>query len=169
MKAAGPGFEKTSLCDSHDACRSFAPHMLVAYCGIPHVSKDVNSRWVKSFVQGKTRSIFAQIAGMTRSFFKALREKDFALAANLMCQETRLRLEMTPDVLDTTGKNLFEKAEHHRCGARFTGAGGGGCLWAVGSRNDISQLAGSWQRVLETIPDARLLDTRIDPKGILIL
>jgi D-glycero-alpha-D-manno-heptose-7-phosphate kinase len=169
MKASGPGFEKTPLCESDDAYRSFAPHMLVAYCGIPHESKDVNSRWVKSFVQGKTRAIFAQIAGMTRAFFEAVRTKDFARAADLMIQETRLRVEMTPDVLDKTGKDLFDAARHHRCGARFTGAGGGGCLWAVGGRNDISELAASWQTVLEPIPDASLLDTRIDPKGILIL
>ena len=41
-----------------------------------------------------------------------------------MNQETRLRLMMTPDVLDSTGMKLFERAKAHGCGARFTGAGG---------------------------------------------
>jgi D-glycero-alpha-D-manno-heptose-7-phosphate kinase len=168
MGKSGPEFEKTPLRDSDDQYREMAPHMRVAFCGIPHVSKDINSRWVKSFVQGKSRDIFAQITGLTRSFFDALLNKKFDLAAALMNQETRLRLEMTPDVLDKTGEILFETAQEHHCGARFTGAGGGGCLWAVGRRENMSQLTGAWRDVLDTIPGAGLLDTRIDTNGILI-
>jgi D-glycero-alpha-D-manno-heptose-7-phosphate kinase len=168
MGESGPAFEKMRLCDTDEQYQMFAPHMLVAFCGIPHVSKDINSRWVQSFVQGKTRGFFAQIIGLTRSFFEALRNREFDLAADLMNRETRLRCEMTPDVLDKTGNLLFETAQERHCGARFTGAGGGGCLWAVGSRENMSQLAGSWRAVLDTIPGAGLLDTRIDTNGIVI-
>ncbi len=56
----------------------------------------------------------------------------------------------------------------HRCGARFTGAGGGGCLWAVGGQKEIVSLSESWLDILDAVPDAKLLDTRIDPDGILI-
>jgi D-glycero-alpha-D-manno-heptose-7-phosphate kinase len=169
MGESGPEFEKVPLCDSDGQYREIDSHMLVAYCGIPHVSKDINSRWVRSFVKGKTRGIFAQITGMTRSFFDALRNKAFDQAADLMTRETCLRRAMTPDVLDKTGKILFETAQDHHCGARFTGAGGGGCLWAVGTRKNISVLTGSWRSVLDTIPDAGLLDTNIDLKGIVIV
>ena len=65
-----------------------------------------------------------------------------------MNQETRIRLEMTPDVLDNTGKNLFESALQHQCGARFTGAGGGGCLWAVGEEENLANLNESWKSYL---------------------
>jgi D-glycero-alpha-D-manno-heptose-7-phosphate kinase len=146
----------------------FAAHMLVAYCGVPHVSKDINSQWVRSFVKGKTRSVFAQIIDITRKFFQAVRNADYTLAADLMMQETQLRLSMTPDVLDSTGKKLFETARQQHCGARFTGAGGGGCLWAVGKAEDISLLALSWQAVLKKTPDAALLDTKIDTRGVMI-
>jgi len=168
MGKNGPVFERFPVFASDADTQAFASHMLVAYCGIPHVSKNINSRWVRSFVQGKTRTVFARIIHITRQFFQALQHKDYTLAADLMNQETRLRLAMTPDVLDNTGKLLFEKAEQHHCGARFTGAGGGGCLWGVGNADDISALKQSWQDLLQSTPHAALLDTQIDIRGIMI-
>jgi D-glycero-alpha-D-manno-heptose-7-phosphate kinase len=168
MGKKGPAFERFPVFASDAQARKFASHMLVAYCGIPHVSKDINSRWVRSFVQGKTRTIFAQIIHITRQFFQALRNRNYTLAADLMNQETRLRLAMTPDVLDKIGKMLFKTAEQHQCGARFTGAGGGGCLWAVGNADDISALEKAWHTLLQSTPHAALLDTRIDVRGIMI-
>ena len=168
MGKKGPEFHRIPVFASDAQATQFGSHMLVAYCGIPHVSKDINSQWVRSFVQGKTRSVFAQIIHITRQFFQALQNRDYTLAADLMNQETRLRLAMTPDVLDNTGKILFEKAEQHQCGARFTGAGGGGCLWAVGNADDISALEKSWHTLLQATPHAALLDTRIDVRGIMI-
>jgi D-glycero-alpha-D-manno-heptose-7-phosphate kinase len=168
MGQNAPEFARFKVFASDDRMNDFAAHMLVAYCGVPHVSKDINSQWVRSFVKGNTRSFFAQIIGITRKFCTAIQNADYSLAADLMIQETQIRLDMTPDVLDKTGRNLFENAKQHRCGARFTGAGGGGCLWAVGNRQDISRLGMSWQTVLGTIPDAALLDTKIDTRGVMI-
>ena len=49
-----------------------------------------------------------------------------------MNRETDVRRQMTPDVLNDIGKTLVELAKKNKCGARFTGAGGGGCIWALG-------------------------------------
>lgn len=57
-----------------------------------------------------------------------------------MNEETEIRLAMTPDVLDETGKKLYESAKKIQCGSRFAGAGGGGCVWAIGSSDNISKL-----------------------------
>ncbi len=168
MGDRGPVFDRFPVFDSDEDRKAFIPHMRVAYCGMPHVSKDINGRWVSAFVKGTHRSVFARIIDLTRSFYTAIRNQSYDVAADLMARETRLRLEMTPDVLDDTGKKLFDAACDHHCGARFTGAGGGGCLWAVGGQTDMVLLAESWQSILEDVPDARLLDTRIDPDGILI-
>jgi D-glycero-alpha-D-manno-heptose-7-phosphate kinase len=168
MGDTSPVFDRFPVFDSDADRDGFMPHMRVAYCGIPHVSKDINSRWVKGFVKGSNRPVFARIVDLTRSFYTAIRNKSYDTAAELMIQETRLRLEMTPDVLDDTGKKLFDVACAHRCGARFTGAGGGGCLWTVGGQKEIASLSESWQDILDAVPDAKLLDTRIDPDGILI-
>jgi D-glycero-alpha-D-manno-heptose-7-phosphate kinase len=53
------------------------------------------------------------------------------------------------------------------CGARITGAGGGGCIWALGEVENIDKLKGIWERVLSIRESARLLDVKIDSEGVL--
>jgi len=84
-----------------------------------------------------------------------------------MNQETQIRLEMTPDVLDKTGTKLFLKAKNLHCGARFTGAGGGGCVWAIGRTAAMTTLNKEWKDLLLNEDKAVLLDTAIDTEGIL--
>ncbi len=168
MGQTGPLFKKTPVFESERDLEYLSDRILVAYCGIPHESKNINKQWVDSFIGAENREQFIKIVQITKLFFKAIQGKDFDLAGDLMNQETLLRLEMTPDVLDNTGKKLFESAKSHGCGARFTGAGGGGCIWAVGRCSNLSGLLESWKNILEPVQDARILDTRIDPKGIMI-
>ncbi len=168
MGHTSPEYCQKKLFDSPADVELFNSNILVAYCGIPHVSKDINGRWVKSFVNGQSRQAFEQIAKITQSFASAIKNLDFKLASDLMNQETQIRLEMTPDVLDTTGNSLFEAAKSCGCGARFTGAGGGGCLWAIGTDNDIEKLRPIWHKILKPIENAKILDTKIENKGIII-
>ncbi len=169
MGRTAPKFERVPLFVQDDDIKAFNSNILVAYCGIPHVSKDINSQWVTSFINGDTRVIFEKIADLTTLFCKAVKNKNFVKAADLMNQETKLRLEMTPDVLDNTGQKLFKKAMDVNCGARFTGAGGGGCLWALGEKHDISRLKPLWLQILEPVKDAKILDTSIDNSGIQVI
>lgn len=168
MGKKSPEFEqKKILADSSDLA-AFNKNIIVAYCGIPHVSKDINGRWVRSFISGESRKVFREIAAITGEFAAAVEILDFKQAAGLMNQETSLRLNLTPDVLDSTGIQLYEAARENNCGARFTGAGGGGCLWAIGDSNDIDQLKLSWQVILESVKNAKILNTKIENKGIII-
>ncbi len=169
MGKISPEFERVPLFDQEDDIEAFNSNIIVAYCGIPHVSKDINSQWVKSFIQGDTRSVFEKIACLTDQFCTMVKNKNFIKAADLMNQETKLRLEMTPDVLDNTGQKLFNKAMDVNCGARFTGAGGGGCLWAIGEKYDISRLKPFWEKILGPVKDAKVLNTRIDNNGIQVI
>lgn len=141
--------------------------ILVAYCGVPHVSKDINSRWVKDFLAGRRRDTWTDIARGARRFVEALKAGDTAAAAAAMNRETDLRVAMTPDVLDRVGSDLVATARQVRCGAKFTGAGGGGCLWAVGAAKDIDRLKGMWEKVLSARKDARLLPAKIAAAGLL--
>ncbi len=166
MGKTSPEFQQVPIFDQDVDIKAFSSNIIVAYCGIPHVSKDINSQWVQSFIKGETRMIFEQIADLTTQFSKAVKKKNFSKAARLMNQETKLRLEMTPDVLDNTGQKLFEMAMDVNCGARFTGAGGGGCLWAIGERSDINKLKVLWKKILEPVTDAKILNTGIDIRGI---
>jgi D-glycero-alpha-D-manno-heptose-7-phosphate kinase len=140
--------------------------LLLAYCGIPHESINVNSRWVRQFLSGNFRSHWIEIVRCTNAFVEAFNQSDYSEAVRLMNRETMIRLEMTPEVLDATGKKLFDLAIEHHCGARFTGAGAGGCLWALGGEADISNLKNVWEQALSEIPDAGLLNVRVDAAGL---
>ncbi len=169
MGDTSPEFEKVDVFENVRDENAFNSNILVAYCGIPHVSKDINKQWVNSFISGETRQDFKTIASLTKKFSGAVKSGNFSLAADFMNTETQLRLAMTPDVLDNTGKKLFEKAEQNNCGARFTGAGGGGCLWAIGEHEDIKTLRPFWEDILTSVAHGKILDTRVENKGILLV
>jgi D-glycero-alpha-D-manno-heptose-7-phosphate kinase len=148
--------------------KEFEQHLLLAYCGVPHESRDVNGRWVKQFLSGDHRSYWAEIIDCTKSFVDALARKDFELAVSCMNRETDIRRKMTPDVLNDTGEALVDMARKNDCGARFTGAGGGGCIWALGDIENIDRLRKVWEETLSTINEGGLLDIKIDSKGVII-
>jgi D-glycero-alpha-D-manno-heptose-7-phosphate kinase len=161
----GPSFVRKDLLLNFDK-DELDRHLLVAYCGNPHESKDINQRWVQDFLAGRNRKLWIEIARLTEEFAVAIIKKNYALAGRLMNQETQLRLEMTPDVLDKTGIKLFERAATNSCGARFTGAGGGGCIWAMGEGKDLANLKTDWLGIIDKDPGADMLNAKVDPIGI---
>lgn len=146
--------------------RELERHLLLAYVGIPHESSDINGRWVRQFLSGRHRAEWADIVRLTRGFAAALRGRRYAHAAELMNRETDIRRRMTADVLDATGRRLVAAARRSGCGARFTGAGGGGCIWAIGEADGISGLRPRWAEVLAGRSDARLLPAAVAAEGL---
>jgi D-glycero-alpha-D-manno-heptose-7-phosphate kinase len=146
--------------------KSLERNLLLAYCGIPHTSSDVNGRWVRQFLSGRYRNHWREIVSCTKKFIDALARNNYKGAIAAMNRETAVRSEMTPEVLDRLGKKLVDAALRSRCGARFTGAGGGGCLWALGSAEDIDRIRRIWEEILQQRGEARLLEPRIDSTGL---
>ncbi len=141
-------------------------HLLAAYGGIPHVSADVNGRWVRQFVAGRTRAAWKEIVGLTHRFVEALAQADYGAAAECMRRETALRRRLTPDVLDEAGRELAAAAVRCGCGARFTGAGGGGCVWAIGESDAVARLVPLWREIIDGRPGARLLNAAVARAGL---
>jgi D-glycero-alpha-D-manno-heptose-7-phosphate kinase len=148
------------------ASGDFQRRILLAYCGVPHESVNINSQWVAQFLSGKYRPQWADIIRRTNAFVEAISVDDIAGAVRHMNAETAGRLEMTPDVLDDIGSRLHAAAQEGRCGARFTGAGGGGCVWALGRAADIAALKPAWRSILSDRAEAGLLDFNIDFDGV---
>lgn len=146
----------------------FEERTLLAYCGNPHESRDVNSRWITQFIDARTRSKWAAIVNCTTGFIDAMKKGDSGQAAGWMNRETDIRLELTPDVLDRVGSTLYKDAAAAGCGARFSGAGGGGCVWAFGRQTDIRQLKSTWASRIEAVDTAALLDLTIDTQGVVV-
>jgi D-glycero-alpha-D-manno-heptose-7-phosphate kinase len=140
--------------------------LLVAYCGVPHVSHDINKRWIDQFLRGETRALWPRIVSSTAAFVDAMKKKDWRGAAAAMNQEVDIRIQMTPDVFDDVGIALVEAARALGCGARFTGAGGGGCIWALGEERQVRALQPAWRDVVSVRQGAKLLDARVSPKGL---
>lgn len=139
--------------------------ILVAYCGIPHESKDINGKWVRRFLAGEHRELWAEIVAYTKLFIDSLADFRLDEAARAMNREVEIRRKMTPEVLDEIGVKLVDTALGENCGARFTGAGGGGCLWALGEKRNIDNLRKRWNLILSAREDARLLDAKIATDG----
>ena len=146
--------------------RMLEKNMLLAYCGAPHASRDVNSRWVEQFVAGKSRSDWAEVVIFTQKFVEALKNKDFKTAGGMMNREMEIRSRLTPEVLDETGRQLAATGTACKCGVRIAGAGGGGCVWALGEPADVARLKDKWEKLLAPCKDARMLDFLIDSKGV---
>ena len=142
--------------------------LVLAYCGKPHVSKDINGRWIQQFLSGKNRAVWQEVIDQTWRFTEALANRNYHQAALHMNRETALRREMTPDVLDNVGVRLVESALQNGCGARFTGAGGGGCIWALGEIENIDRLRPLWKKILSARKQACLLDVKIDTEGVVV-
>jgi D-glycero-alpha-D-manno-heptose-7-phosphate kinase len=159
----GLGFVREPLAPS-----VLASQFLVAYCGISHESKDINGTWVRQFLSGVQRRVWHRIIEETKHFVAALRRGDLAAACAAMNRETALRREMTPEVLNATGEKLVGAAVAQGCGARFTGAGGGGCLWTLGPKPSVDKLRPCWEKILSTVPGARLLDAGVDTRGLVV-
>jgi len=148
--------------------QEFERHLLIAYCGKPHVSKDINGLWVRQFLSGRYRDLWAEIIGCTRKFAAAVVDRDYQQAVIQMNRETAIRRTLTPDVLDNIGEKLVDIARLNDCGARFTGAGGGGCLWAIGEIENIDRLRPLWEKTLSAREAAGLLEVKIDSKGLVL-
>lgn len=164
-KGSAPWYERKSLLDASETAW-LNDRMLVAYGGVPHESKDVNGVWVRRFIDGTHRSEWIEITECTNRFIDAFSRKDVSSAIQWMNRETAIRREMTPHVLDEMGERLVAAAIDGNCGGRFTGAGGGGCIWAFGEPEDITVIRRKWAEVLSAHPDAAILDVSVDSKGL---
>lgn len=160
-------FEKDDIFKKSDY-EGVERHMLVAYCGKTHVSRDINSAWIRQFVRGETRRRWEEIIRCTQDFINAMKRQDCDGAAAAMNRETAIRLDMTPAVLNDVGRQLVAAAKANGCGARFTGAGGGGCIWAMGEEGNIDSLRPEWEKLLGGVESARLLANKIDTDGLIL-
>jgi len=161
-----PLFRKMTVLEKR-ACKKLEPHLLLAYCGIPHASKDINQKWIEQFLSGKNRKLWMEIVTHAKNIGDSLKKGDFKSTIKSMNCEMAIRRKMTPEVLDKMGDRLVISAVKNHCGAKFTGAGGGGCVWAFGEIEEIEKLKPKWEAILASRKGARLLRTKVDTEGVL--
>jgi D-glycero-alpha-D-manno-heptose-7-phosphate kinase len=152
---------------SQNCLASLEEHIVVAFTGVEHDSSDINRLWLEDFLQGGDRHIWYEILSLTDEFASAISVGDWRKAATLLSRENDLRVSITPGMVPDYTHHLLEEAKSLACGARFSGAGGGGCVWAIGERERIRILATHWKDFLNPM-GGYLLPTRIARKGLII-
>ena len=58
---ADPPFKRIEVL-SKDDYATLEACLLVAYCGVPHESQDINSKWINQFVRGRARPLWPEIS-----------------------------------------------------------------------------------------------------------
>lgn len=159
-----PPFKKVEVMGRNDY-QELEDHLLLAYCGVPHESIDINGKWVREFMAGENRGYWGEIVRCTNDFIGALRMRDWAHAVEAANREVAVRIKMTPEVFTDVGERLRKKAVLENCAARFTGSGGGGCIWGLGEKDDIARLRSSWKEILAE-EGGELLAVKIDGEGL---
>lgn len=147
--------------------RELSKRILVAYSGTSHSSSDINQSWIKNFLTGVTRSGWIAVNTIVKKFGQAVKEQNWEMAVSLLKNEMAIRREITPDALIKLTESLIDQAEEAGCAARFTGAGGGGSVWALGEPNRLIKLRNAWNTTLAAIPDGKILDCSIDATGVI--
>ena len=140
--------------------------ILVAYSGKSHVSIRVNRSYINDFLSGETREGWLKANDIVKRLAKTISRRDWTRAASLLRDEMTIRREITPEALIPITETLIDQAEDVGCGARFTGAGAGGAVWALGEIDRITQLRVIWTDTLAPIGGAGILDCAIDAVGV---
>jgi len=142
--------------------------VLVAYSGATHDSKTLISQWVRSFRESEHRVSWYEINQATHFLADVIRRAQWKEAAPALRQEAALWDRVCPQVWTPVTRELRRVAEEHGCGARFTGAGGGGCVWAIGEQENIARLRPVWEKSLQQTGLGRVLAGDVTDRGLSI-
>jgi len=143
--------------------------LAVAYVGQSHQSSDVNARQVADFFAGSTRGQWLEINRIAHQFAAALRAGDYEQAAALVQREHDIRVGLVPSRITSVGRRLESLAQAHGCGFAVSGAGNGGCVWALGADPQaIAAVREEWRRELAQVETAQVLEVEVDGEGVIV-
>lgn len=138
-------------------------HTCLVYSRIPHCSSYKGSKFVESFINSSSGiSVVREINNNTRLFVKSLIGENWANAARALDKEEYLTRNFLSFTLRENIIQLMEKARELGCGIKFTGSGGGGCLWAIGPEISISR----FKQVCQNY--AQLFPLKVDNTGLVV-
>jgi len=160
----GP-FHRRALLDRRGQ-RELSERILLAYSGKSHVSSRMNQAWIRDFLSGKTRTGWVKVNDLVKGLGLSIQNKAWKEGARLLREEMAVRREITPDALIPVTARLIRQAEEVGCGARFTGAGAGGSVWALGEKKNIDTLRETWRDTLASVKGAGILPCEVDPHGV---
>ena len=165
-----PFWRKSVL--SEGAYPGLEKRLVVAYTGKSHNSSDVNVRQVAGFFDGSARPQWLRINEIGSEFAYALKELDWEKAGKLITEEHLIRCDLVPERRTETAKTLQDIAlKNGSAGFATTGAGKGGCVWALAANSDeATRIRAEWNGALAglPLPEAKILPVKIAPQGLVV-
>jgi D-glycero-alpha-D-manno-heptose-7-phosphate kinase len=144
--------------------------IVLAYLGEGHNSHKANIAQVNSFLQGKLRNKWMRIKDITDDFAQAISEKAWDSAIALMQEENDIRCLIAENRITKLGKRLETVTKNLDSGFAIAGAGNGGCVWSLCSNKIIAlKLRKMWKKILDNVPRARILSSKIANEGTKVL
>lgn len=156
------GFRRSALLP--DAA-PLSEHVLVAYSGRPHEETRTGSRLIDKFKETTAIELLVAISEEARKFAACIKRGNYAAAGECLSAEYDLRSTLLP-VNRPEDLELIELARDGGCGVSVTGSGGGGCIWAIGEKHDISQVREKWSEHLRLRTSGMLLPVRTTNRGL---
>jgi len=161
-------FKRESILDENGQ-KEISKRILVAYSGRRHLSARINKLWIEKFLRGETRSGWIEVNKIVNRFALHIKERRWNKAAQELINEVAIRKKLTPEAFTPIITRLIEESEKAGCGARFTGAGGGGTVWALGEIDTIQRLREIWTHILKGTKKGGILECNVDPTGVRVL
>ena len=106
---------------------------------------------------------------MIKKFGLALEERNWEKAVYYLREEVKMRRAITPKAFTSITQRMIQQAEGIGCGARFTGAGAGGSVWALGNIESIRELKKIWTKTLARTTEGKIIDGSIEGVGARIM
>jgi D-glycero-alpha-D-manno-heptose-7-phosphate kinase len=163
----GQPFRRRALLTG-EALAELSSATLVAHSGSSHDSAGTVGACVDRFLAGLDRRDWKASNAATHRFAQAVARRHWNEAAEWLAREMEIHRRIRPESLTEASARFVDLALDHGCGARYAGAGNGGCVWAIGLPDRIVRLRGAWRLLAEGIPGAGLLDCTITERGVVL-
>jgi D-glycero-alpha-D-manno-heptose-7-phosphate kinase len=141
-------------------------HIVLAYTGTNHPPTRHGSMVLEAFKQSGAIASMVKISEQARIFAKAIQSNNYKEAGRALSTEFSLRSMLLPNILPDEDKVLIEVASEMGCGAKLTGHGGGGCVWAIGEMNAIALTRKYWKDIFEQRGSGFLMPFSISQSGL---
>lgn len=159
-------FARTDLVPP-SALDDLSGNFCIAFTGETRDSTSTTSEWVDRALRGIDHEAWPPIMELTTRFIDAVQASDLPGAADAVATEMDLRRRYWPSSTTPTIDRFTAVAEEAGCGAKYAGAGGGGCVWAIGERRAVADLRSRWRDLCDEVGrGARLVPARLSGRGV---
>lgn len=116
-------------------------HSCLVFSGREHYSSLRGSKFVNRFITSSDSfKIVNDINNNTKAYIRFLSTNNLSSMVNAMNNEYDIRSSFMKFNLNPELKTFINNVRNNGCGVKFTGGGGGGFIWIIGSRSALNNI-----------------------------